>query len=250
MKKIVLLMAFLAAGMTASAEERNENVTLSDAEMAPLTVIDDEVNDGGVKISKGKDDDDRWSTHIFIGGNIVTGAPDNVDFSYWQSWDINWTILQYDYRPKNSKMTLSAGLGFDWRKYPLSGHHTLFFKDGADVVNVGPSTAGMDDLHSDIHTTSLSMPLLAKYSFSKNFAISLGGQLNWNYYGRIKNSWENGDIDYHEYTKKIGQRPITVDVLGIVHLWSVGIYCKYCPMSVLKKDRGTEFKSVALGVYF
>ncbi len=108
----------------------------------------------------------------------------------------------------------------------------------------------MDDLSSDIHTTSFSIPLLAKYSFNKNFAISLGGQLNWNYYGRIKNSYENGDDNFNVFTKKIGQRPLTVDLLGIVHLWKLGVYCKYSPMSVLKKDRGTEFKSLAIGVYF
>ena len=94
------------------------------------------------------------------------------------------------------------------------------------------------------------MPLLIKQRFSKSFAISLGAQLNWNFYSRIHNYGEQGDNEVDTYTKKIGQRPITVDVLGILHFGKLGVYCKYSPMSVLKKDRGVEFKSFAAGFYF
>lgn len=249
--KYLLLLAFFVVGMTANAENLNENIATNGADKAIVVFDDgdDDINGGGVKIAEGKDDDDRWSMHFAVGGIITTGAPDDVKFSYWRSWDINWTIIQYDYRPKKSKLSLSAGLGFNWRKYPLSGHKDMFVKEG-DVVKVAPVGTGMDDLSSDIHTASLSMPLLAKYSFGKNIALSLGAQLNWNYYGRLHSSYEHGDNDYKIFTKKIGQRPFTVDIMGIVHVWDIGIYCKYSPMSVLKKDRGIEFKSVSIGVYF
>ena len=59
-----------------------------------------------------------------------------------------------------------------------------------------------------------------------------------------------GDDDVDMYTKKIGQRPLTVDVLSILHFGKIGVYCKYSPMSVLKKERGVEFKSFAAGIYF
>lgn len=41
-----------------------------------------------------------------------------------------------------------------------------------------------------------------------------------------------------------------VDVLGIAHISEIGIYCKYSPMSVLKPERGQEFKSLLFGLYF
>lgn len=252
MKKI-LLLALLAVGMVANAEEKNENVVLNDADMVMLAIDDDnntsENNSDGIKLGDGKDSNDRWSMHFYVGGIIPTGVPSDMRFSERYSGEINWTIIQYDYTPKNSKVTLSAGLGFNWHKYELYGHKDMFYKDG-DVVKVGPAAPNMDDLWSDIHTTSLSMPLLAKYSFSKNFAISLGGQLNWNYYGRLRTSYEHNDSDTDIYTKKIGQRPFSVDILGIIHLWDLGVYCKYSPMSVLKKDRGPEFQSVTIGLRF
>jgi hypothetical protein len=250
MKKL-LLMAFLTVGLTANAEDKNENVLLNDANTATFTVNDDvDTNDGGVKIANGKDDDDRWSLHLAVGVDIPTGAPDGVDFAPFRSWEINLTLMQYDYTPKKSKTTLSAGLGFNWRKYTLSGHKDGFFKMG-DVVTVGQADAGLDDFSSKIHTTSLAMPLLIKQRFGKNFAISVGAQLNWNFYARIHNYYEEGDHDVDDYTRKIGERPFTVDVLGIVHISKgFGVYCKYSPMSVLKKDRGVDFKSLAVGFYF
>ena len=252
MKKL-LLMAFLTVGLTANAEENNENVVLNDVNTATFAAIDDDVitDDGGVKIAKGKDDDDRWSMHLAVGVNIPTGAPDGVEFAPFRSWEFNWTIVQYDYTPKNSKTTLSAGLGFNWRAYTLKGHKNGFQKIG-DVVGFVPDMgAALDDFSSNIHTTSLNMPLLIKQRFGKNFAISLGAQLNWNYYARIHNYYEQGDDESDIYTKKIGERPFTVDVLGIIHFSKgFGVYCKYSPMSVLKKDKGPDFKSLAVGFYF
>ena len=239
MKKL-LLLAFMAVGMTAHAET--------------LVTNDDEdkqiENKGGVELGKGKDEDDRWSMHLAVGVDIPTGAPDGVDFAPFRSWEINWTVVQYDYTPGKSNTTLSAGLGFNWRTYTLKGHKDGFFKMN-DVIGIGETGKAYDDFSSNIHTTSLSMPLLLKQRFSKHFAISLGAQLNWNFYGRIHNYWEDGDYEADEYTKKIGQRPFTVDVLGIVHLGNgFGVYCKYSPMSVLKKDKGPDFKSLAVGFYF
>lgn len=231
----MFLMAFLAFGMTANAE----------------TIVNNDVEDSPDKslldLGQGKDENDRWSLHAYVGVDVPTGAPEGIDFAPFRSWEFNLTILQYDYTPKNWKTTFSAGLGFNWRTYTLKGHDKMFEKV-KDWVMVTPDMK-MDDLSSNIHTTSLSMPLLIKQRFSKSFAVSVGAQLNWNYYARIHTSYEQGDDDFDRYTKKIGQRPFTVDVLGIVHLGDLGIYCKYSPMSVLKKDRGPKFQSLSFGIY-
>lgn len=237
MKKL-LMMAFLAVGMIAHAETF-------------VTNDDDQIeNRGGIDLGEGKDDNDRWAMHLSVGVDIPTNVPGDIEFAPFRSWEINWTLLQYDYTPKKCNTTFSAGLGFNWRYYTLSGHKNGFVKGADDVINVIPAGVGCDDFASNIHTTSLSMPLLIKQKFSKDFAISVGAQLNWNYYGRVQNYYEIGDDESDIYTKKIGQRPITVDVLGIIHVWDIGFYCKYSPMSVLKKDRGPEFKSLAVGIYF
>ncbi len=228
MKKL-LLLAFLAVGMSAYAQEEK-------------TV---EINDGGIKLA----DDSNWKMHLYVGIDIPTGAPDGVDFAPFRSWEIGLTVAQYEYTPKKSKTTLSAGIGFDWRNYTLSGHDKMFEKVH-DVVTVVERNAKVSELASRISTCSISLPLMVKQSFSKDFAVSLGAQLNWNFYSRVNNYYEMGDDEIDVQTKKIGERPITVDVLGMLHFGDFAVYCKYSPMSVLKKDKGPDFKSLAVGFYF
>lgn len=238
MKKL-LLLAFLSVGMTSNAETVVSN---DDEEQIE--------NKGGIELGKGKDDNDRWSMHFAFGVDIPTGAPSDVEFAPFRSWEFNWTVVQYDYTPGKSNTTLSAGLGLNWRSYTLSGHKQAFIKVKDFVYVDGALGAAYDEFSSNIHTTALTMPLLVKQKFTKSFAVSLGAQLNWNFYGRINNYWEQGDHAADELTKKIGQRPFTVDVLGMLHFGDFAVYCKYSPMSVLKKDRGEEFKSLAVGIYF
>ena len=108
MKK-VLLLAFLAVGMTAYAQEVDEKT---------VEIKYVEVNDGGIKL----DEDNNWKMHLYVGVDIPVSAPDGVDFAPFRSWEIGLTVAQYEYTPKNSKTTLSAGIGVDWRNYTLSGH--------------------------------------------------------------------------------------------------------------------------------
>ena len=215
----------------------------------------DTSNDGGVKLGQGADEDDHWTMHFAVGVDIPVST-DGLDFAPFRSWDINFTVVQYDWTPKNSKTTLSAGLGLNWRNYTLSGHDKMFDKlsintSNDEVVTVHNRPGEYSELSSRVHTVGLSMPLLVKQRFGKHFAISLGAQLNWNYYARLNNEYEIGDHEIEDLTKKIGQRPITVDILGIVHVAKgLGIYCKYSPMSVFKKDKGPDFKSLSVGFYF
>ena len=250
MKK-TFLMALLAVAMTANAEEKNDNIVLNEGNMVMLAEDDPEnTNDGGVKIAKGKDEDDRWSFHVNVGVDIPTGTSSDVDFAPFRSWEFGITFLQYDYTPKKSKTTFSAGLGLSFRNYTLSGHDKMLDKVDNKIV-VGDRAANISDLSSSLYTMGFSMPLLVKQRFGKNFAISLGAQLNWYCYARVNNNFEIGDNEYDINTKDIGHRPITVDFLGIIHVAKgFGFYCKYSPMTVMKTDRGPEFKSFAVGIYF
>lgn len=230
MKKLLFMMAFVAAGMTANAE----------------TFVADE-GDNTEKKSKVISDDDNWTMRFDLGINIPVSVPDGMSFAPFRSWELNWTVFEYNFLPSTSSTAIKAGLGFNWRAYTLRGHDKLFYKEDG-VVKVGPRDPYMDELSSNIHTTALTIPVLLKQNFSKKFAVSVGGQFNWNYYARVHNYYETGDDEVDVYTKKIGQRKVTVDVLGIVSYGNMGIYCKWSPMSVLDKNEGPDFKSLAVGI--
>lgn len=163
---------------------------------------------------------------------------------------MNWTIAQYEYTPKGASQTYSVGVGLGWRNYTLSDRDKAFGKVG-DVTSIY-AVDKVDGRTSRVHTMNVNIPVLFRQKIGGDFAVSVGAQININAYGRLVNKWDV-DLDDDEYdvkTKKIGQRPLTVDVLGMVHFKDWALYCKYSPMDVFKKDRGPEFKSIAFGLYF
>ncbi len=238
MKKI-FFMAFLAFTMNANAQESNnvEATETDNDDTYSYTVSDD-------------DDPNDVSFHGFIGVNIPTNVPEGFDFAPFRSWEFDLTFAQYDYTPNHKQTTFSAGMGIGFRFYTLSGHDNMLFKDNG-VIKVAKREGEMADLKARISTLNFNIPLLVKQRFSDKFAISAGAMVNWNFYNRIRNSYEIGDEEFDISTKNIGIRPITVDVLGIMHFpGDFGVYVKYSPMSSFKKDRGPEFKALTIGLYF
>ena len=232
MKKL-FLMVLLAVGLTTNAETFTSNEEESKSK-TDLTLKDGETTD--------------WTMHFGVGVNIATGAPDGYEFAPFKSWDLQWTVAQIDYTPKGASQTYSAGLGLNWRNYGLKDNNTMLAKTG-DVVGLVPFTGNDGSRSSRIHTMGINVPLFFTQKFSKDFSFSVGPVVNFNLGGWINNSWEVGDIEHKSSAKKIGLRPVTVDIMGVFDISGLGIFCKYSPMSVFKKDRGPEFRSITVGLY-
>lgn len=196
-----------------------------------------------------KGDNSSWTMHFGLGVNVVTGAPDGYKFNAFRSWDIQLTIAQYEYKPKGAAQTYAAGIGLNWSNYGLKDNGTQFTKVG-DVVTAGEYyPVDSEDQSSHVQTFAINVPLLFTQNFGKHFSVTLGPVVNFNVGGWVEHSYTLGDTHVESSTKKIGQRPVTVDVLGVFDIYGVGAFCKYSPMSVFKKDRGPEFKSLTFGLY-
>lgn len=224
MKKL-MMMALLAACVTANAQDRDhKDLTLKDG------------------------DNDSWTMQLGVGVNLVAGAPDGYDFAPFKSWDIQWTMAQYNYHPKGAKQTYSVGVGLTWRNYGMKDNGSSLEKVNG-MVELGrfPDNAGSRS--SRIRTLGIHVPLLFTQDLGKNFSFMVGPVINFTPWGWARNSYSIGDDDFSKSTRSIGQRPVTVDVMGVIDYGGVGIYCKYSPMSVFKKGRGPEFRSVTLGLY-
>jgi len=238
----------MAACMTANAEEIEDvNVVNGTNEMAAPADNKKGKTETDLVLKNGENE--KWTMHLGVGVNLVTGAPDAYEFAPFKSWDIQWTVVQYNYTPKNAKQTYSIGLGLNWRNYGLKDNGTAFLKAG-DVVGLGafPSNAG--SRYSSVQTLAISVPLLFTQKVSKDVSITVGPIVNFNAGGWVKRSYEEGDNDIEVSTSKIGQNPVTVSAFGMVDIDGFGLFCKYSPMNVFKKDRGPEFNSFTLGFYF
>lgn len=232
--KHFVLIALLAVGLTANAYAQDSDYEENEKKSSDLVLK--------------SGDKGEWTMHFGVGVNVATSVPSGYDFAPFKSWDFSWTIAQYDYKPGKGKQTYSAGIGINWRNYGLCDNNTSFQKVG-DVTGLGTFPENAGSRKSRVHTFGIHVPLLFTQDVSKHFSVTVGPIVNFNVGGWIDNSYEVGDDSFDISTRKIGQRPVTVELMGVLDIYGIGFFCKYSPMSVFKDGRGPQFKSITFGLY-
>lgn len=196
-----------------------------------------------------------WTMHFALGVNVPVSVDDGYKFAPFRSFDINWTMAQYEYNPKGTTQTYCAGIGFGWHNYTLKDNGSLLTLDRpTSIVGLsdfdtafGPGTSSR---WSSVKILSLTVPLQFNQKISKHFSVTLGANVNFNISGRMKTEYEKEDNDVSISTKGLEYRPVTVDFMAIFRIYGVGIYGKFSPMTPIKKDYGPQFKSLSFGLYF
>ena len=171
-----------------------------------------------------------------------------MDVSMWKSNELTWAII-LGVKMSHGPHALTTGLGIDWRNYVTKGDR-YFHKDDDGKISLMPYEENMTKHRSRIKTFSLQIPVLYGFSFGhrRNFGLEVGPVLNFNTSGSIKTQYTIGSHDYSIKTHKIHQKPVTVDVLGMVRYQSLGLYVRYAPMEVLRTSTGLDFKSISTGI--
>lgn len=234
MKKYFLVLALFVGMSTYASDE----VELVSGTVAVPAQTDDKDSDKEKK-------NYCISPHVGVGVGLATNLPEGLSFAPMRSWEIYFG-LSYDYTPKDKLQTYSAGMGVSFRNFGT--HSGKMLTKGGNYATITPD---MTDMKSSIRVVSFSIPLLftQKMGHKSPFRLALGPVVNFNG-THINNHYSIGDDEYDVKTHKIGTRPVTVDILGILSFRALSVYCKYSPMSVLKNSSGMEFKSVSFGICF
>lgn len=239
MKRLLVVMLALFAGMNMQAREYNDTIVI--------------VNGDTIKNTVKKRAYDKYKKVDFLdfdvayGRMAALGAPDGMSFGLKSH---EWTLgLRYKYTPKKALQTYSVGLWCNWRRYTLY-EDRMFVKGEHSIVGLEPYPALSCSKYSSIHLFSLSVPFFFTQQFGHNshWRLTLGPVVNFNLKGSISNEYTIGDHEYDVITKGIEYRPVTVDIMGFVTYKKVSAYFKYSPMNVLKKDKGPQFHSLSFGV--
>lgn len=194
----------------------------------------------------------KWegSSHLNIGLNTMTNVPDGYDFKVWPSFEIGLAVTA-DYRPYGKQNKWSFGLGVYWRNY-RSSNDNFWAKDANDCMTLVPYTVEKDT-RTSLQVFSVGVPIMYTHYFDskQKWGLTLGAIVNWNAIANGYREYELNGEDYEVETKKIGQRPITVDGLVIAHIPSLpDLYCKYCPMTMFKDGRGPKVHQLSFGFYW
>lgn len=266
-----MMMALLATGMVAYAGEVNDTTVIefpkkvtviAGDSMQIIKVKGKEGNSNFYyensismkgktyerKVRKVGIDNADFDFDFGLGVNVPTNVPGDMTIRTFNSWELILG-LRYCYSPDKASQTYSAGLWLNWRNFGLKDSQQFYKKDGE--IMVGDYSENYSNRHSSLMVFSLSVPLFfsQKFGCDNKCKVTVGPVINLNVYGRVNNRFEQGDNDFDVNTKSIGHRPITFDIMGAFQYDGIGVYCKYSPLSVLKKDRGPQFHSLTLGVF-
>jgi hypothetical protein len=208
-----------------------------------------------LSISVGSNNDKGFhneiSSHIGVGLCNPISACFNGSSSVGSSFEIFWTIAQWDHFSPKYKNWYSFGFGVDWRNYRMNGRsHFMKQTDGTLTEERYPD--GYDPCFSRIKVFSLNVPLLFGHEFSKGLSLTVGPVLNFNTYASIKNRYFDDKGERHtDVYKAIHQKPVTIDFMAIVELLNLRFYGKYSPMNTLSSTYGKNinFQSVSFGIY-
>ena len=194
----------------------------------------------------------KWSHsfHVNIGLDAVLDAPDGYDFKVWPSFEIGIGST-WDWHPYGNQNEWSIGWGLNWRSYAMD--KDTHWEKTNDFMHMVPYGPDMKDRSTSLHTFAIQLPLLYTHYFDKkhDWSITLGAIVNWNVHAYGERTYELNGEDYEVETKKIGQRPFTVDGYARIEVPNLpAIYCKYCPMEFFKKGRGPKMHQLSFGICF
>lgn len=272
MRYLLMVMA-LTAGLAVQAKEKSDTTVIENAKKVTI-ITSDSLQKVRVRGKEGNDtyfyensityrdkdsdkrkyeydeDNSGWDFDFGFGWAIPTNVPSEISFATFRSWE--WMLgLRYRYTPKRKLQSYSTGLWVNWRGYTLRGDKA-FAKGDQSIVEISEFPENASHKHSSINIFSLSVPFFftQKFGHKSKFKLTLGPVVNVNLRGRINNEYDLGDDEFEISTKGIEYRTLTVDFMGVVSYSGISVYCKYSPMSVLKTDKGPQFHSLTLGVFF
>ena len=193
----------------------------------------------------------KWSSsvHFNIGLNTMAGAPDGSDFKLWPSFDIG-VGSSFDWHPFGKQDAFSIGWGLGYRNY-RSSKDTYWKHDNNDEMILLPYNEDQSETKTSLNVFSFQVPLLYTHYFDKKckWGVTLGGIVNFNCYTRAHREYKYDGEKYDVRTKSLGNRPVTIDLMAQLHTsWLPTLYCKYCPMTFFKDNRGPKMHQLSFGI--
>jgi len=164
--------------------------------------------------------------------------------------EISWNAFGYTLPVYKNFVGLTTGIGMNWRNYHLADNTHLVVNDG--ITTVQPAPSGINYTSSRLRTFEFTVPLyldLQPLGNDKLF-LTAGVLFGVNTFTSYKVKYKNSDGDK---VKKVEGRDYKVNPFSLSYVLQVGyndlgIYAKYTPTSVFKKDKGPEVQSASIGV--
>ncbi len=148
-------------------------------------------------------------------------------------------------------MAFTTGIGMTWRNYHVGGNQHLAVYNGVTTTENAPK--GIKYTYSRLRTYELNVPLMYEWqpSSMNGFHISAGAVFGVNVFTSYKVKYMDPETDKKkkEVLGKLYQvNPFSLSGLLQAGYKDIGVYFKYTPTSVFRKDKGPEVQSISVGL--
>ena len=288
MKRILMCAALAVCGWSARAQQApsakdtlvvnrpNRVVVVKTDSLQSIRIEGNEQNDGYLYFSEMRlapnssltesEQTDRWdfslpfqrktshsrnsisTSGLGIGLNSAVGAPDAMNVTMGApSYEIFLLSgAAWSYCPWSDSRAFSVGLGVNWKNYRMTGN-TRFVK-GDDGLTLEPYPTGAKPKFSRLKIFSLTLPFMYSANLGSGFNFQLGPVVNFNLHSSVKTRYTLDGKDEKETGNGIHPNRVTLDLMGIFRLHSMGVYVKYSPSNVLDTNYGPKFRSFSVGL--
>lgn len=203
----------------------------------------------GVNLTKkGKS---HWSlTSGGLACGWITPVDDNPDLNSSMGRSMEWTwnnIIGVSWSYGNNSITM--GIGIDWKNYVIrTGQY--FHKGDDGMISLLPFEEGVSKGTSRIRIFSYQIPLLYRLYFGKKglFTFTAGPIVKLNTSANIKTKYRLDSRDYTVTSYHINQKPVTIDFLGALGYYGIGVFVRYSPFNTFRNCAGLDFKSFSTGI--
>lgn len=186
--------------------------------------------------------------------NGIWGQTDGLPLNTNKSNEFMYNILE-GILPLGNQFGLTSGFGLDWRSFHLEGNHALIDDNGVTRLTTAPPNVNYT--YSRFRTLHLTIPLLVEWqpTFVKRQQrafVAVGIVGGWNVMStyRVKYQTINSKKMNEVIGRGLNTNPLTLDFMVQAGYHWFGLYAKYSPIGVFKKDKGADVTTASLGLLF
>lgn len=186
---------------------------------------------------------------VYAGWNILLGRPSDMKQKGTRSFECGLDFMHFVFRPRTDKWRVTLDWGFALNQYRFKRNMMTTATDGTIVMEPYPEESR--SANSFFRTMSSGLTLMGHYQFAKNHSVGLGvmwnAKLGDNCYYKTKYKLSDGTsiVDMNEL-------PIRRNLFSIKAEYmfedKIGLYLRYTPMSIFKKDKAPTFSELNVGL--
>lgn len=186
---------------------------------------------------------------LFLGGNYLIDAPDNINLSGCGSYEI-WMpgLLQFNVVTARKKIVFGLAYGLGWNNYRMKDNKR-FLMNADNMTEVTDYPDGATPDFSRLKVFSQTLALTLRYNFIRKAYLRVGPVLSLNDGTSILTKYrdESGrKIKEKQNDPKVNR--VTLGWLADVQFHHFGFYAKYMPGNIFRNGYGPEFSKITLGV--